>query len=193
MMIFDKTERFIRPPPALLVAGRRCGQRSVGRAQLVPAKGMSPRLLSLVRIRLSAPYRKCLAISAGCFRYGEIGKWLNPADCKSVASGIVGSNPTFSTNHQCNQHTVRLLVRPPAFERLGGAQRRAPTGPPLAGAGWRDGIVTHTVHQYTFRQNCRAGCLAARAVRYAPASVGTGDIGDLAIYRQVGVGIPILG
>tara|TARA_B100000953_G_scaffold19576_1_gene16450 strand:+ start:807 stop:959 length:153 start_codon:yes stop_codon:yes gene_type:complete len=28
---------------------------------------------------------------------GEVGKWLNPTDCKSVPSRFVGSNPTLST------------------------------------------------------------------------------------------------
>ena len=29
---------------------------------------------------------------------GEVGKWLNPTDCKSVLLEFVGSNPTLSTN-----------------------------------------------------------------------------------------------
>ena len=28
---------------------------------------------------------------------GEVGKWLNPTDCKSVLLEFVGSNPTLST------------------------------------------------------------------------------------------------
>ena len=31
-------------------------------------------------------------------KFGDVGKLVTPADCKSAASGIVGSKPTVSTN-----------------------------------------------------------------------------------------------
>ena len=40
-------------------------------------------------------------ISFSVFLYGkyngQVGEWLKPGDCKSPASGYVGSNPTLST------------------------------------------------------------------------------------------------
>jgi hypothetical protein len=39
--------------------------------------------------------------TSGVFLYGkyngQVGEWLKPGDCKSPASGYVGSNPTLST------------------------------------------------------------------------------------------------
>ena len=37
---------------------------------------------------------------------GQVGEWLKPGDCKSPASGYVGSNPTLSTNFR----SVRIEV-----------------------------------------------------------------------------------
>ena len=33
-------------------------------------------------------------------KHGDVGKLVTPADCKSAASGIVGSKPTVSTNYR---------------------------------------------------------------------------------------------
>ena len=41
-------------------------------------------------------YVKCPSLIKGKYN-GQVGEWLKPGDCKSPASGYVGSNPTLST------------------------------------------------------------------------------------------------